>query len=208
VSTMPQVADPSVSRAKFAREVEEFQSLADEYRRRGWFLIDATFPTVFVVLAAPQIKPPPIVTGVLFDYTDYDVLPPSVRLVDPFTREPYKANELPTTLLRQVEIDAPQIVGLQLPPGAVGAKMVQQQPLMQAFEGADELPFLCLAGVREYHDHPAHSGDRWELHRRAGAGRLVRLLEILDTYGIKPLNGYGVNLVPQITGLTQAEVPS
>jgi hypothetical protein len=203
-----QVADPSVSLAKFEREVQEFEVLAEEYRRRGWLLIDAAFPQVLVVLAAPQIKPPPIVTGVLFDYTDYDLHPPSVRLVNPFTREPYKASELPTTLLRQVEVDAPPIIGLQLPPGAAGAKMIQQQPLMQSFEGADELPFLCLAGVREYHDHPAHSGDRWELHRRAGAGRLIRLLEIIDTYGVKPLNGYGVNLVPQITGLIQAEVPS
>jgi Predicted metal binding domain len=203
-----QVADPSVSLAKFEREVEEFGSLAHEYRRRGWFLVDATFPEVFVVLAAPQVTPPPIVTGVLFDYTNYDLSPPSVRLVNPFTREIYKASELPTTLLRQVEVDAPAIVGLQLPPGAVGAKMVQQQPLMQSFEGPDELPFLCLAGVREYHDHPAHSGDLWELHRRTGAGRLVRLLEVIDTYGVRPLNGYGVNLVPQITGFIQAEVPS
>lgn len=208
MSSAAQVADPAVSLAKFEREVEEFRAFGDEYRRRGWLLLEATFPHVFVALAAPQIKPPPLVTGVLFDYSDYDLRPPSVRLVDPFTREPYKASELPTTLLRQIEVDAPPMIGLQLPPGAVGAKMVQQQPLMQWFEGADELPFLCLAGVREYHDHPAHSGDRWELHRSAGAGRLVRLLEILDTYGVKPLNGYGINLVPQITGLTQAEVPS
>jgi hypothetical protein len=203
-----QAADPGVSRRKFEREVGEYQALEAEYRRRGWFLVEASFPEVFVVLAAPQIKPAPIVTAVVFDYTDYDLRPPGVRLVDPFTREPYKARELPTNLLRQTEIDGPPMMGLQLPPGAVGAKMVQQQPLMQSYDGPDELPFLCLAGVREYHDHPAHSGDRWELHRPAGAGRLVRLLEVLDTYGIRPLNGYGVNLVPQITGLTQSEVPS
>jgi hypothetical protein len=203
-----QVTDPQVSRTKFDREVEEFCALAAEYRRRGWFLVEASFPEVFVVLAAPQIKPPPIVTGVLFDYSDYDLQPPSLRLVDPFTREPYKAGELPTTLIRQTEVDAPPMIGFQLPPGAVGAKMMQQQPLMMSYEGPDELPFLCLAGVREYHDHPAHSGDRWELHRSSGAGRLVRLLEVIDTYGVRPLNGYGVNLVPQITGLTQAEVPS
>lgn len=203
-----QVADPQVSRTKFDREVEEFSALARKYRRRGWFLVEASFPEVFVVLAAPQIKPPPIVTGVLFDYSDYDLRPPSLRLVDPFTREPYMAGELPTTLTRETEVDAPPMIGLQLPPGAVGAKMVQQQPLMMSYEGPDELPFLCLAGVREYHDHPAHSGDRWELHRSSGAGRLLRLLEVIDTYGVRPLNGYGVNLLPQITGLTQAEVPS
>jgi hypothetical protein len=206
VNTAPQSADPQVSRTKFDREVEEFRQLAGDYTRRGWLLVEAEFPRVFVVMAAPQLKPPPIVTGVLLDYTDYDLRPPSVRLADPFSREPYKARELPTNLPRQVEVDAIPI-GLPLPPGIVAPRIIQQQPLMQSY-GPEELPFLCIAGVREYHEHPAHSGDRWELHRRDGAGRLVRILEIIDTYGIRPLNGYGVSLVPQVTGLTQGEVPA
>ncbi|HMI99012.1 MAG TPA: putative metal-binding protein [Gaiellaceae bacterium] len=206
MSTAPQLADPQVSRTKFNREVEEFRQLAGDYARRGWLLVEAEFPRVFVVMAAPQLKPPPIVTGVLLDYTDYDLRPPSVQLADPFSREPYKAGELPTSLLRQVETDAMPI-GLALPPGVVAPRMIQQQPLMQSY-GPEELPFLCIAGVREYHEHPAHSGDRWELHRRDGAGRLVRILEVIDTYGIRPVNGYGVNLVPQVSGLTQGEVPA
>lgn len=200
-----QVVDPAVSRAKFDREVADFRAMAADYAARGWFLLEAEFPEILVLLAAPQIKPSPIVTGVLLDYVDYDVRPPSLRLVDPFSRQPYAAAELPTQLLREIEMDAPQIMGL--PPGMAPARMVQQQPLMQSYLDSPDPPFLCLAGVREYHDHPAHSGDRWELHRAAGAGKLVRLLEVIDTYGIRPLNGYHVNLVPQIAGLTQAQVP-
>jgi hypothetical protein len=83
---------------------------------------------------------------------------------------------------------------------------MQQQPLMQSY-GPEEVPFLCLAGVREYHEHPGHSGDAWELHRAAGAGRLARILEIIDTYGIRPLGGYNINLVPQISGFNLTEVP-
>lgn len=206
MSTAPQLADPEVSRLKFDREIDEFRQLSGDYARRGWLLVEAEFPRVFVVMAAPQLKPPPIVTGVLLDYTDYDLRPPSVRLADPFTRAPYKASELPTGLLRQVETDAMPI-GIALPPGVVAPRMIQQQPLMQNY-GPEDVPFLCIAGVREYHEHPAHSGDRWELHRRDGAGRLVRILEIIDTYGIRPLNGYGVTLVPQVSGLTQGEVPA
>ena len=200
-----QVVDPAVSRAKFDREVADFRAMAADYAARGWFLLEAEFPEILVLLAAPQIKPSPIVTGVLLDYADYDVRPPSLRLVDPFSRQPYAAAELATQLLREIEMDAPQIMGL--PPGMAPARMVQQQPLMQSYPDSSDPPFLCLAGVREYHDHPAHSGDRWELHRAAGAGKLVRLLEVIDTYGIRPLNGYHVNLVPQIAGLTQAQVP-
>ena len=206
MSTAPQLVDPEVSRLKFDREIDEFRQLSGDYARRGWLLVEAEFPRIFVVMAAPQLKPPPIVTGVLLDYTDYDLRPPSVRLADPFSREPYKANELPTGLLRQVETDAVPI-GIALPPGVVAPRMIQQQPLMQSY-GPEDIPFLCIAGVREYHEHPAHSGDRWELHRRDGAGRLVRILEIIDTYGVRPLNGYGVSLVPQVSGLTQGEVPA
>lgn len=208
MSSPPQVVDPMVSRTKFDREVTEFRSMAAEYGRRGWFLVDASFPEILVVLGVPQLKPHALLCGVLLDYTDYDLKPPSVRFVDPFTREPYKGTDLPTRLLRQTEIDPPP--GFPMPPGALKAKMVQQQPLIIDYEnaGSDQPPFLCLAGVREYHDHPAHSGDRWELHRAAGAGRLVRLLEIIDTYGLRPISGFAVNLVPQVGGFTQSEVPS
>jgi hypothetical protein len=206
VSDTLQIVEPAVSRAKFDREVQAFRDLARDYEQRGWLLVDALFPHIFVVMAAPQITPSPIVTGVLFDYTDYDLRPPSVRLAHPFTREPYRASELPTNLLRQVEGGALPIA-ISLPPGMPAPRMIQQQPLMQSY-GPDDLPFLCVAGTREYHEHPAHSGDRWELHRTDGAGKLVRLLEIIDTYGIRPLNGYGVNLVPQVSGFTQAEVPA
>ncbi|MCW2993822.1 MAG: hypothetical protein JWQ18_1317 [Conexibacter sp.] len=203
-----QAVDPDVSRVKFDREISDFRALAGDYGRRGWFVVEADFPTAFVVLGIPQLKPAGLLCGVLFDYADYDLRPPSVRFVDPFTRVPYRGSELPTRMLRQTEIDPPP--GFPIMPGAAGARMIQQQPLIIDYEGvgSDEPPFLCLAGVREYHDHPAHSGDRWELHRPAGAGRLIRLLEVIDNYAIRPIAGYGVNLVPQVAGFTQNEVPN
>ncbi len=158
------------------------------------------------MLAAPQLKPPAIVTGVAFDYTNYDMRPPSVRLVDPFTGNPYKAKELPTHLKRSVESAGPPIPGLQLPLGAE-ARFVAQQPLMQWY-GPDDTPFLCIAGVREYHDHPGHSGDAWELHRRSGAGRFVRLLETITKYGVQPIADYQISLQPRISGFIQRDVPS
>ena len=200
------VVDPAVSRTKFDREIRAFRRLAAHYRKRGWFLAEASFPRVLVVLTAPQLKPPAVIVGVLLDYTDYDLRPPSVRLVDPFTAEPYLAKDLPVQLFRQVAAEGfrVEIVGL---PGAQAPSLMARQPLMQSY-GPDEIPFLCLAGVREYHDHPGHSGDAWELHRAAGAGRLVRLLDIVDRYGIRPLSGYNVALEPKIVGFVQNEVPA
>lgn len=197
-----QHVDPAVSLAKFDQEIAEYDELARNYEQRGWFLVDAAFPEVFVVMAAPNLQPPAIVCGVLLDYTNYDAEPPSVRLVNPFTRQAYARKELPTALNRAVPAQTIPIPGM---PGG-NLQMQAAQPLMQATE-PEEIPFLCIAGVREYHDHPGHSGDSWELHRAAGAGRLVRLLEVIDTYGLQPIRGYGVQLVPQV-GFDFGEPPA
>lgn len=201
-----QLVEPLVSLEKFDREIHEYRTLERQYRKRGWLLLRAEYPHVLVALAAPQLTPAAIVTGVQFDYSNYDFRPPSVRLVNPFTEEAYKANQIPTNLKRSVEGGFPAIPGFAIAPGAQ-AKMIMQQPLMQAY-GPDDIPFLCLAGVREYHDHPGHSGDAWELHRRTGAGRLVRLLEVITKYGVEPISDYQVTLVPQVAGFVQKDVPA
>ncbi|MFI9811746.1 putative metal-binding protein [Saccharothrix variisporea] len=184
-----QYVDPEVSRRKFDRQVADFRALERDYQAKGWFLVDATFPDVFVVMAARQVSPPALVTGVLIDYTNYDVRPPSVRLADPFTREPYRTGQLPTTLRRstgKIHSITPD-----------GRPVMEAETLMQGYS-PDSLPFLCLPGVREYHDHPGHSGDAWELHRAAGAGTLVRLLEVIHTYGVAPVAGWQVQFNPRV----------
>ena len=181
-----QFADPAVSRLKFDREVDEFRSQTDEYRTRGWYLSRAEFPHALVILATAKTQPVAIVCGVLFDYSNYDAAPPSLRLVHPLTCEPYKYKELPTQLRRRLPDTNP-------PAAVQGGGQVPVQQLMQA-HSPDDIPFLCIAGVREYHEHPAHSGDHWELHRPLGAGRLTRLVEIVSKYGSETVIGFGVQL--------------
>ena len=209
----PQFVDPAVSRKKFNREIAEFRSQAAEYGRRGWFLADAEFPKALVILAAGKTQPVSILCGVRFDYSNYDAAPPSVRLVHPLTREPYTWSQVPTRLPRMpsppnageaVAQPRPPGVAQALPPevaqalaqGGVQARVVVQ-PLMQA-HGDDDIPFLCVAGVREYHEHPAHTGDPWESHRTAGAGRLIRLVEVISKYGLETIDGFEVQFAPQI----------
>lgn len=200
----PQFTDPYVSRAKFEREIQIFRDLEDEYRKRGWILQRAEFPNVYVLMAATHLKPVAVILGVHVDYTNYDMEAPSVHLVDPFTWEPYKAKELPTTLNRQTP--AQDLVPAGAGPEAPAQfRMMAQQALMQAY-GPDEIPFLCLPGVREYHSHPAHSGDSWELHRPNNEGRLVHLLDIIHRYGVAPITQYSITLVPQIA-LTPTYLP-
>ena len=162
---------------------------------------------MLVVFATPRLKPPAVVFGALLDFTDYDLVPPSVRLVDPFTREPYQASELPTHLRRQVTTPAPaELVIPGLPPGAT--PMVVQESRIMQWHDEDDMPFLCLPGVREYHAHPAHSGDSWLLHQGGGEGSLHFLLEQLSRYGVEPITGYNVQLVPAITGFAQSGAPA
>ena len=188
-----QYVDPAVSRAKFEKELAEYRSLEADYRARGWFLVKADWPEVIVVLASNKTSPPAIVTAVQFDYTNYDAAAPSVRLVDPFSGRLLLSKELPTRLPRSTtvqEVDMPV-------PGGIKAQFNTVQDLMQA-HSPDELPFLCIAGVKEYHDHPGHSGDPWEVHRSVGEGRLVRLLDVISKYGLDPVQGFQVQLAPQV----------
>ena len=38
-------------------------------------------------------------------------------------------------------------------------------------------PFLCLSGIREFHNHPRHGRDRWEDHRLRGTYRLANIID-------------------------------
>ena len=136
--------------------------------------------------------------GVAINFTDYDFRPPSVKLVNPFTQVPYKANELPTLLKRRV----PAAIPPQLA-GVPGIAAVSEQQLVQQYE--NEEPFICLPGIREYHDNPGHSGDDWLLHRGSSAGSLHFVLHQISRYGVEPLLHYTVGL--QVTGFAQRDPP-
>jgi hypothetical protein len=216
-----QVVDPSVSRQKFEREVEALRRHEADYRRQGWLLLSAVFPEVFLVLTVPQLRPAPVLFGVLIDFMNYDVDPPSVRLVNPWTRELLRPAELlsplPRLATRQVPlVQARQLVeppvserppqGLETPsdaaselPGREASPLPAQAEfghLMQWWP-PDGNPFLCLRGVREYHRNPAHTGDAWLLHRMRGEGTLAALLSAIHDHGRAPIQDYTYEFVVQ-----------
>ena len=41
-------------------------------------------------------------------------------------------------------------------------------------------PFLCLPGIREYHTHPNHVGDKWEGYRLRDTYRLRDIVDRVD----------------------------
>jgi hypothetical protein len=194
---VPQVVDPGVSQAKFDREVAAYRDLEATYRKRGWLLLEAKFPEVFVAFAATKLKPAPIVAAVILDFTDYDLQPPSVHFVDPFTREKLLFSNVGFQMLRRPQMPGvpPEIIATMIQQGAI-----QLSSLVQA-NRLDDYPFLCLPGIREYHDNPAHTGDSWLLHRGSGEGSLAFILEKIWTYGSDPLSTYNIQVQAQVHGI-------
>ena len=192
-----QSVDPAISRSKFDREIARYRECEEAYRRQGWFLLDARFPEAVVVFSATRLKPAALVAAVVLDFTNYDLRPPSVRFVDPFTREPLRAKDLTIQMLRRPHVpDAtPETITLLIQSG-----QLPLTNLIQAF-GPDDFPFLCLPGVREYHDHPAHTGDSWLLHRRSGEGSLHFILEQIWKYGVNPIEQFQAICQVKVTGV-------
>ncbi|OLC11709.1 MAG: hypothetical protein AUH44_01775 [Chloroflexi bacterium 13_1_40CM_68_15] len=175
-----QVTDPVASKAVFDREIAEYRENEGEYRKLGWLLLEAEYPRVLVVMAAAHLLPAPVLFGLALDYTNYPVEPPALRFVDPFTGEEVPFDKLPNHLLRGEKLAMPAILA---PQGMNAEAVVPRNELVLQHHGGPAI--LCHPGVREYHEHPAHTGDAWELH--AGEGRLNRLLDIVYRFGIRPV---------------------
>src|ERR1051326_1296974 len=132
---METLVDPTISQTKFEREIALYRNVEQRYCERGWFLAKAEFPEAFVVFTCPKVRPALVFLGVLLDFTNYDLWPPSVRFVNPFTRVPYKYSELPTKMERNIGI-------IQGPHG----ELIRSQGLIQHGYSDEALPFLCFPG--------------------------------------------------------------
>ena len=152
------VVDPEVTRLKFERELELWHENEDAYRRRGWLLLGRCERHVDVGFLGrlPLVQQMVIVMTacVRIDFTNYDLWPPSVEFIDPFTGE---YAQPPVQALVESD-EGPQNL------------VVQGHP-------ETNRPFFCVAGIRQYHDHPQHSGDSWLLHRHTGEGSLATICD-------------------------------
>lgn len=202
--------DPVVVRRKVEREIAAYFERQDHYRSRGIWVLQYEFPQLLVAFVAPNFKPHPIAAfGVLVDMSNYDVEPPSLKFVNPLTREPLAFKDVPTHLVRARVQTVPvqPLPGVELPPGIpqeFAQQFEQHDPLLQGND--DEPPFMCLQGVREYHENPAHTGDSWWLHRSKGAGGLLRLLEMISRYGTEAMRDQQFQIQVALGGI-RSEYP-
>lgn len=169
------VVDPEVTRLKLERELELWRENEETYRRRGWILLGHNELEVDIgFLGRLPIggQPIPAMTAcVRVDFTNFDVWAPSVEFIDPFTGE-------------------------YAPPPV--------QALVDTDEGPRDLvvhshpdtnrPFFCVPGIRQYHEHPQHSGDSWLLHRETREGSLATICDRIWRAMARTLLGVNVQL--------------
>lgn len=119
-----------------------------------------------------------VMVSVRLDFTDFDLLPPSLTFVDPLTG----SDGMPLFPMEQVDSN-----------GDVRSLIVQ-----------GPRPFLCHPGIREYHEHDEHRGDDWRWYREAGKySGLVWLADFLWTLCVDRVQGIAIQLVPQFALMTK-----
>ncbi|MFG2055061.1 putative metal-binding protein [Micromonospora sp. NPDC048930] len=151
----PLLVPPEVSRRKLERELDDWKTCEELYLRRGWRLRQVSDLCIeLLFLAAVPVDPTARITVVApcveVRFDNYDLMAPSVRFLDPLTLQPQH----------------PGIAAVLTSDGQDRNVLIDQHP-------DTGLPFLCVPGVREYHNHPQHGGDDWLLHRGRGEGRLA-----------------------------------
>lgn len=155
----PRLVPARVTQAKFAEQLDRWRTNADAFARRGWLLLttgDLTVEVGFLQNVALGGRQIPVMTAcVRLDYWNFDLWPPSLTFLDPISRQP-----APPPVRAPDRVSATE----------VRDALIDQHPVTRQ-------PFLCLAGIREYHTHPQHSGDDWLLHRHLREGDLVVVCE-------------------------------
>ncbi|MEZ0579252.1 putative metal-binding protein [Nocardioides sp. MH1] len=158
----PLLVPPEVTRAKFDQQITQWHEHAETYAQRGWQLLSVDDLSVDVGMVR-HIQMggralPVITVCVRIDYWNFDLWPPSVTFIDPISRQPSPP------LVRAVSFDH--------------TSTEPRDALIDAHPDTMQ-PFLCLPGIREYHNHPQHTGDDWLLHRHRHEGDLATVCERL-----------------------------
>lgn len=164
----------------------------------GLWMLKAEYPEVLVAFATPRPTQVSVPFAALIDFTDYDARPLTVTLVHPCTRKVLKISEVLPQIFQNVSVQPPPRIA-RLRFGAGGQEVISDS-ILQGYDLNDQAPFLCLPGVRAYHDHPAHTGDSWWLHKMRGEGSLHTILHTLWKYGVHNVTGQHVLIQAVVAG--------
>ena len=79
--------------------------------------------------------------------------------------------------------DSPPSVGLLAPDGSYLTALPTLRPGNSIFNGSAHpktgRPFVCMIGIREYHEHPSHLNELWANYRARDSYTLGNIIEQL-----------------------------
>jgi hypothetical protein len=191
-----QFVDPAVTEVKFSKEIEEFKANENGFRKKGIICAQIGRFTIDLLFGVPHLTPAAVAFAITIDYSNWDVEPPSVIFIDPFSGRFLQREEIKVNLWQVPDKSAVSIQNNQL---------LGVLDLLQPQGGDNMYPFVCIPGVKEYHQHAAHSGDSWMLYRSRGEGKLCVLIDQLYRHSIPYIAAYQLHIAQIkaiITGLS------
>ena len=162
-------SSPEVAERKYNRELQRLHEQRELLESRGIIVRSSSrFPFMRVVLIprspvsivanirqamspAPQavaFELPYLSARAIearFDLTDYNLRAPSLVFTDPWNGSILNYN----AMFRALEFE----------------KSRRAHVVLLGDHPISHKPFLCMRGIREYHEHPQHTGDEWLLYK-------------------------------------------
>lgn len=147
---------PAVSRELVDGAVDQIAGNAALLVDRGWTLLSREFP----VLRMGIIHRTTCALRVFeFYFADWNDQPPALRLVDAETHAPIPGERWPTN-------------GSYWHHGGWSGTV-----------GTPGAPFMCMPGIREYHNHSSHLADLWANYKDLDAFSLGNIVsQVSDVY--------------------------
>ena len=132
---------PEVSKQLFEESVGRIIANTDLLVERGWLVLVASFPEFTVAVKHRRTSR---IRVFRFIFDDWNDQPPRLTFLDGETLQELPGTMWPTNALSH-----------------------WHQTGWQAVNGAStSQPFMCMAGIREYHTHSSHVGDSWENYKQ------------------------------------------
>jgi hypothetical protein len=131
---------PDLSRPAFEQEFAQLYGNPTLLRDRGWAIDAAEYPEFRITVVHRRVN---LCRTFRFRFDGWDDRPPSLSVIDPETLEMLPGSKWPVRN------------GFWHSSGWSG----------EAGGGIPGQPFLCMKGIREYHSHSSHLGDKWESYR-------------------------------------------
>lgn len=150
---------PELSRQLFEEEVGKILGNADLMVDRGWVVLIASYPEFTVAVKHRKTNR---IRVFRFVFDEWNDLPPKLSLVDGETLQ-----ELP---------------GAMWPTDGLGHW--HHTGWISAGGISTSQPFMCMAGIREYHTHQSHVNDSWENYKSVSGfdlgGIVMKVTEVFQ----------------------------